>query len=275
MSTETKNSNGIWGALGKAGVLVGLVWGGIQIYNNFFKIDDFEAESNGRHSSYSTPPILLKGFNANIDHQAIVKTIIDEDGALKKYDYIALKKLVQKDYRYLSYSENYNKLYPFNESWQGDYNSIWTFKIKNIGNKPLEELALELPFNGYYKINFPDNTTKEDSFSNKINLKELRPSYELFVTCWTDAESYDIESDEEKSRFTHKNGWSSISYPVETEGLYAWNIRNRGNPLFIFGVFVLFIFIITYAFGEAAGRKKQKDEQENAKENKETEKTEN
>lgn len=271
MSSETKNNNGIWGALGKAGVLVGLIWGGIQIYNYVFKINDFEAETNGRHSSYSTTPILLKGFNANIDHQAIVKTIIDADGALKSYDYKALKKSVHKEYKYMSYGQNYDNLNPFNPYWQGDYSSIWSFKIKNIGSKPLEELALELPFNGYYKINFPDNTTKVDSFSNKINLKELRPSYEIFVTCWTDADSYDLESDEEKSRFTHKNGWFSISYPVEADGLYAWNIRNRGNPLLFFCALVIFLFIIVYASGEAAGKRKQKSEQENIQENKESE----
>jgi len=263
MSADNKTNNGFWSSLGKAGVLVGLIWGGIQIYNYFFKTGDFEAEANGRHTFYKTAPIILDGYKQNINTRAIVKTVIDADGFLKTYNYEKLKHKIDDDYRYLAYSSNYDRINPVKDyRWNGDFTTMWTFKIKNYGNKPLEELALELPFNGYYKVKFPDNTTKVDSFANKINLKELRPSYELSITCWTDNDTYDPESDEEKSRLTHKNGWFSISYPLEVkaDSIYALNTKYHGMPIFVFFVIVFFLFIVIYATGESNGLKKQKNE---------------
>ena len=86
------------------------------------------------------------------------------------------------------------------------------------------------------------------------------------------------ERDEEKSRFTHKNGWFSINYPVEVSGLYAWNKKNNNMPLMFLIIFIIFILIISKEVGEVAGIEKQKKAQKiitELEENKTQEKTKN
>lgn len=249
MTAENKSTNRFWGSLGKAGMLIGLIWGGIQIFSYVFKLDEYEVKVQGKHSFYKTAPILLDGYENSIKYKAIVKTVIESDGSLKNYQLDTLFSEISNNFKYYTYDVNFRSYYPVKDfSWDGDYNSAWEFKITNTGNKPLEELALELPFSGYYAVSFPNDVIKSGFFSNKINLGELRPSYEINIICWSSANYSYPEGDEEKSRFTHKNGWFRIEYPLQASTLDAWNQRNHNLPFLILIFMITFIVIILKSF---------------------------
>jgi hypothetical protein len=275
---EKKVDSSFWGYIGKAGVIVGLIWGGIQIFNYFFKAGEYESVAKGNHSFYETSPLHNEAYLKSTEYKALVRTIIEKEGALKDYnlDTLLLKLKGSNNSNEKAYFDMYLHEQGIFAYTNQEYSSIWTFSIKNTGNKPLEELALELPFDGTYKIILPNNVIKSNSFSNKIEIGELRPSYEANVYCWTKNSRTFTEDDEEKSRFTHKNGWFSISYPVEVTGVYAWNKKLNDIPLTIGLGILAFLFMIVYAYGEVTGSKKPKEKiDEEAKETKANESDKN
>lgn len=257
-----KKDSPFWSLIGKAGVLVALVWGGLQIYSYLFKTKDFEAIATGRHSGYSTSPVHVNAYQKSAEYKAFVKAIIERDGALKDYHLDSLLNNFKRSTNVrdrLDYEMFHDNL---NVGYNNDYKSLWTFQVKNNGNNPLQELALELPFKGFCRIILPTGVVKDTFFLNKIDVGELRPSYEITVVCWSDFENYGygMEDAESKSRFTHKNGWFSISYPIEVTGIYAWNKRNMDMPLVILCVIIVFAFMILFASGHSIGYKKAKTE---------------
>lgn len=259
--SDKKADPALWSYVGKAGVLVALIWGVIQIFNYFFKTGEYEATANGSHGFYETSPIHNEAYLKNAEYKALVRTIIEKEGSLKSYNLDTLLKNLRANNRsseklYFDMYLNELGMSPYERK---EYNSLWTFRIKNSGNKPLEELALELPFDGVFKVVLPGNVIRTNSFSNKIDIEELRPSYEANIYCWTNASMAFIEDDEEKSRFTHKNGSFSITYPVEVTGIYAWNKKNYDTPLLIGLGILAFLFLFIFAYGEAYGSKKMKE----------------
>lgn len=252
--TQEKDKLNIWSFIGKIGALVALVWGILQIYTYISKVEDYEAETTGSHNYYQTPPSIINSYKKNVNYRAIVRTVIDLKGELKDYHLDTLINSHKKNQLF----EYYQYKYKDNDLNREDYNEIWTFKIVNKGTKPLEAIALELPFGGSYKASFPDNKTIDGKFTNRIELGELRPSYEINVYCWRANDYFYPEQDESKSRFTHKNGWFSISYPIEINGIYAW-AKNYSE--FVIIGFVVLLFIVL-GFGITIGEKSKKNDEE-------------
>jgi hypothetical protein len=247
MSTEN-NSSPFWGYIGKFGIVVALVWGVIQIYNYFFKTEDYEADTKGSHSFYETSPIHKTAYKNAIEYKALVKAIIEKNGTLKNYELDSLISKVKKgkDATLKSNFEYYkNQATNYSNDDTDNYNEIWFFTIKNTGHKPLEELALELPFEGSYKVVLPNNISKVNSFKNKVIVGELRPSYEVTIVCWSDSYSFYSIENEDLSRFTHKYGWFGINYPVQVDGIYAWNKKYNDFPLILIACVIgLLIFFL-------------------------------
>jgi hypothetical protein len=67
--TEKKVDSSFWGYIGKAGVLVALVWGGIQIFNYFFKTGEYEATAKGNHSFYETSPLHNEAYLKSAEYK--------------------------------------------------------------------------------------------------------------------------------------------------------------------------------------------------------------
>lgn len=273
MSNSENSKKDIWSYLGKIGMLVALIWGIIQIFNYFSKNKDFDAEVNGNHSFYETSPKHRIAFTNANEYKALVKTIISREGNLKTYELDTLLQKIKSDNKSILHYELRNNLSElgFNE-YEKEYNEIWTFSIKNTGDKPLEELALELPFNGSYKVILPNNVILEGDFKNKILVGELRPSYEANVVVWTSSySSYTSTSfeDEDKSRFTHKFGWFSIKYPVEVKGIYAWNKKYDDAPL-MFAAMIILMLIFILGARTGAGLHKKEIESKQKEENNDT-----
>lgn len=252
MSKENTSSD-LWSIIGKLGIIVALVWGAIQIYNYLFKTEDYQVEVAGSHSFYETSPVHNKAYKNAIEYKALVKAIIERDGNLKTFELDTLVSKVKKGKDHtLKSSFEYYKSEVSNQEGSDifNFNEIWYFTIKNTGHKPLEELSLELPFEGSYKVKLPNDVSKVNSFKNKIEIGELRPSYEATITCWSNNYSFYSEENEEKSRFTHKYGWFSIKYPVQVTGLYAWNKKYDDFPLLLVGIILAISIFFFGAYTE-------------------------
>ncbi|WP_395052391.1 hypothetical protein [Flavobacterium sp.] len=253
---EYKNSN-FWSIFGKIAVLAGFLWAVTQLYNYYIK-KEYDAEANGKHCFYQTPSIILRGYKNSLDYKAVINSMSSKDLKIK-FDIDTLVKEHKSDYQF---DELFTKIDTLEIKYNPnkDYGAFWYFTVTNNGNKSLEELALELPFEGYSKVFYPNSLVNTSVFKNKISLGELRPSYSIKIYCWINDPSYDDNYsyyEEEKSRFTHKNGWFKISYPVEANGLYAWNKRNYNGPFIVFCCFLYFSFIVIYKFGKVKGAEKK------------------
>jgi len=265
MNTNENKSN-IWGNIGKLGVLVTLIWGVIQIFEYFSGENDYKVVASGKISYYEVSPNQKEAFNDYKKFKLITKTLVDNEIPINTSDLNELLKYIEGNnvkYGILKSEYEYNK---YSDNNIEEYNEIWTFSIKNNSNKPLEEISLELPFNGYYKVILPNNNIKNGTFSNKVEIGDLKPSYDAIIMCWRNSYSASITDamytyDQEKTRFTHKYGWFSIDYPIEATGIYAWFKRNDNIYFFIF-IFIITILAIPYLYYMDKQEKKKEKEEE-------------
>ena len=241
----------IWVYIGKTGVLITIFWGIIQIYNYFSPASGYKAITKGNHVFYETSPLHMDNYIKSFEYRALVKTIIQNEGSLKNYDLdsLLLRYKDSNDFTANYYFLNVN-------SWETQFKTIWTFSIKNVGNRPLEEVALEIPFEGLYKVSLPNNVTKQGNFKNQVEIGGLKPSYEAQIICWTTSDLRGLDSYEEKSRFTHKYGWFNISYPIEVNGLIAWDQRKNHAPFVWFLYILSILFLIVFGIGFQIGGKR-------------------
>lgn len=248
---ENKKNIDVWGWIGRIGAIVGIIWGGIQIYTYTIKTDDYDAEAKGLHSFYETSPKYKNAYQKVKDYKALVKSIVSNEGSLKNHELDTLLAKIKKENKSSELRKDFEFYSLIENRYEDNDSEIWSFSIKNKGIKPFEELALELPFEGTYKVIYPDNYIKEGEFKNKIDIGELRPSYEVKVVCWVESVhsyiSFRSIQNEEKSRFTHKYGWFSIEYPIEIEkGFISFNQKYDYFPLVLM---ITLISIITYILG--------------------------
>lgn len=272
MNTNENKFN-FWGYIGKLGVLVALIWGVIQIFDYFSGEDDYKVVTSGKISYYEVSPNQKKAFNDYKNYKSIIKTLVENKIPINSSDQNELLKCIEENndrYRTVKDKYEFNLKYSDNTNIE-EFNEMWTFSIKNKSNKPLEDISLELPFGGYYKVILPNNNIKNGTFSNKIEIEDLKPSYDAVIMCWRNSYFASINNvrdahDQEKTRFTHKYGWFSINYPVEATGIYAWNKRNDDIPLFIFIFISITIIAIPFLYYVDKQEKKKKKAEAEEKE---------
>ncbi|MGE0567076.1 MAG: hypothetical protein AB7O73_03940 [Bacteroidia bacterium] len=246
INNNNEKESKFWSFLGKISSLVILFFTIVQIYNSIIK-SDYSANIIGNHSIVSYPPSVLddkEQLNKYIfflRHYPIAKkeivSNIQLDSIIKHF---ARVNIDQFDYEFES-KINKNVL-----------TTIWTFELKNDGNKPLEDLIIILPFDGQYKIIDPDNITLSGSFTDRIKLGSLNPLLSIKITLWTrsyGSEEMDIY-DEKKCYVTHKYGTFDISFPYQSRGFLASILKQDflGSFVYIIIFFLLgcSIYLIIY-----------------------------
>lgn len=238
--TEHQTRNFFWSYIGKLAGLLSVIWIGIQLYNYFFK-DSYRIKALGSNYSFDLPSNIIRDLS---DYNKLISI----DSALRiDKPQSQFNSLIEfrkyPDYKWEKY--NILGIYNRNKGNYLNYKNIWKFEIKNRGRKPIEDLKLELPFDGYYRITKQNEPTLNGSFSKQILLDNLQPSYVITMLVWA-PESYTSipEYDEEKTRLTHKYGWTKISYSREVRGIVAWNLKKDGMPIF-FGIMFLIVILIS------------------------------
>jgi hypothetical protein len=219
---EIKNpESNLWSWLGKLSVVVTMIYASTEIYKNISKTPEHSAECVGHYHKYETAADFTFAANQNSEYKSALKSEIEDKGLTKEGDIDSLVSKIKADttnsLRKSTFKSNVLELNNYGSEYHS-YKIFWEFFIANKGNKPLEDLILELPIEGYYKIVLPNNDVKTGSFKNRISLYDLKPSYSTSIMIWSELnyykfEDYGFPSVEKEGKFTHKNGWFQIEYP--------------------------------------------------------------
>ena len=258
---KLKKSN-VWAIVGKMTAILTLFWIIVQLYSYFSSNNEYKISTYGRYSKFLIPNDYSKLIN---DYKAIIaldKAYVENVNE-KGLSIEGLKKYLESDNRAelfdLSHEHYKNFMNPVKIN---EYTYIFNFYIENQGNKPIEDLVLELPFSGYFHINREKGAFSEGSFTKHIDLGVLEPGYSINAHIWSNYPHSFSQYDEEKTRITHKYGWKRIKYPVEVKGIIAWSIRNDNFPFVIFLIIVFTLMALLFILGVEYGpliRKREKE----------------
>jgi hypothetical protein len=131
------------------------------------------------------------------------------------------------------------------------YTSLWYFVIENNGDKPLENLKLEVPMNGFYELVRPDSSSV-GNFKKSINIGELNPSYSAVIYIWVTAENTTIDNffesefldaKKENSRVTHKYGYAKVDFSQGVNDIFIVMVIGAIMMILLVAFIVLFITI--------------------------------
>lgn len=259
---EKLKRNRIWSIIGKITALLTLLWITIQLYNYFTFNNEYKIYAYGKYSEFIIPNDYLKLLDDYKTLIALDKAYVenlDSKGAGIKGLNEYLKSEDKKDYFDISFNS-----YLINDRHINitEYSSVFNYFIENNGNKPIEDLVLEIPFSGYFHINRKKGSFSEGNFSKHIEIGTLLPGYSININLWSKSLFLFSEYEEGKTRITHKYGCEKIKYPIEVQGLLAWNIRNHNFPLIIVSIFILLSIYIAFLLGVDYGPSIKKKEKE-------------
>jgi hypothetical protein len=242
-----KDKFSIWGLIGKTAAFLSLIWVSVQLFNYFFH-KDFKLNAIGTVSEFLLPNDIITELNKVGDYELFLKACDLLNVPLTE------KTLVNKKINVDLYQLENDRRYPNPSKNIANYSYIWWYTIINNGNKPVEDIQLELPFDGYFKITYSDSI-KYGRFKNKVKLFTLYPGQNIKIILWQTFDYNSLSDDKEKSRITHKNGITQIGYSIEKRGFWAWNERTYGTPLFVLIVLFLFLLVISFVLGADLGPK--------------------
>jgi|WetSurMetagenome_2_1015567.scaffolds.fasta_scaffold351175_1 hypothetical protein len=241
-----KNKFSVWGAIGRTAVIISMIWASVQLFNYLFK-KEYKLTVVGNTADFLLPNDIEKKLSRLKEDELFIKACGLKNIPLNE------NTLSKRDIKIDLYQLQNDRLmadYQINEDF---YKYIWWYTISNNGTRPVEEIQLEIPFSGYFKISYPDSV-RYGEFKNKVKVHTLNPGHEIKITLW-DSDMYETNIDDykEKSRVTHKNGISKIKYPVIQWGFWAWNKRNYGTPMMILILILGTLIILTFALGVKYG----------------------
>ncbi len=253
MVTNKKININLWNLIGKIATLLTIIWIILQLYSFVYKKKDYNIEAYGEHSIFRIPEKVNKELKKCQKTLALYETYREEIGG----KIIPMSKLIKISEEKLN-NPWFNNSYEINKYRIKiiipDYNELWLFNISNKGLNTIENLILEVPFDGYYKY-IPQIGKENDGYFNKrIKLIDLPPGYSIKVFCWRNTVLSSFSNyDEKKSRITHKYGVEKIKFSAKVSGLLAWNIKYDNLPLYILIVILIYVMIIIFDMGAKYG----------------------
>jgi hypothetical protein len=244
---KKKTTLNFWSFLGKFSLFITLLWTTWQIYSSI-STNAYEFEATGKHFKYRPPNDyydLIKDYETTLLLDKAYRDEINSKG-------LSVNKLI--DYAGKTENKEFLESYDYHKKWTKlidipIYNYTWEFQIDNSGSNPLEELIIETPFDGYYRISRENEDDVHGTFSKNIPIEKLNPGYSVGIRIWIH-DTYGINVyDEEKTRVTHKFGFKQISYPTEVKGFSKWLISDYEFPIFLKIIILLFLFFLTFIAG--------------------------
>jgi hypothetical protein len=237
--------------------VLGIVYTFNQLYISFVSSFDSNLKTTGECYFFNVPDIC--DFTITQDSKftcldSIYPLIYRRNDSYYDTDINFRKRSVNNDARLNHiFSISKNNIGKDLKSKLLELNSIWIFKIRNTGNKTLEEIYLELPFDGYYHSRFIGDGFEKGYFNNKILLHDLRASNEIEVIVWGDGKEGEnnLHIYQEKTRITHKDGVFPIEYPVSDNGFLRFNKRYNNIPV----LFSICMIGLSIYFSYQAGRR--------------------
>ena len=264
--TKKSTKRNFWSIIGQIAVVITIIWTVIQMFTHFFKKDDYIIKVNGNYSTFMIPEYIKQDLNKYKKTLALYETYREVIGGkiIPMSELLKISEEKLKDPRFKNFYDLNNYHINFKST---DYNELWWFNISNDGNNTIEDLVLEVPFEGYYKFIPQVGAGEYGNFKNRIKLIDLPPGYSIKVFCWRNTFFPSDRYDEEKTRITHKFGVEKIKFPVKVSGLIAWNIKNDNLPLIVlFGIIAILMFIIFSVGVELSPKIKENEKRRKLKE---------
>jgi hypothetical protein len=252
--TEKRKFN-FWNIFGKIALIVTLFWTITQIYNWMTEDEGYKIVVNGTHSKFRLPQQyqdVIDGFEKTLDLDQTYRETVNKKG-------VSIERLLE--YYENNNNEEFKNTYHYHKDYTNQldiksYNYSWEFQIENTGNKPLEELLLETPFEGSYKVSISNEDNEYGEFKKNIELPDLGPGYSIGVRIWiNNTTSLYEEFDEEKTRITHKYGFQQINYPVKVKGFAKWLTKDDNFNMFFVVLLLLVLIFFVFSLGMEYGPK--------------------
>jgi hypothetical protein len=105
--------------------------------------------------------------------------------------------------------------------------SIWWITVRNTGRKEVQDLSIELPFDGLYQVEKMGATSVVTNFQRIVDVGSLRSANEVTVIVWAGPAFFprstwcarDVYG---QTRVTHPDGVVRIQYTETVSGFQAW-----------------------------------------------------
>jgi hypothetical protein len=196
-----------------------------------FKTPEYALEAQGQYWSWRLP-LSVFGDAAKLRDASDIDVVakkIDELLPAEKHGLAELQKrgLALGFHRYLWDIAQNSEVSKF-QTLQGEAQ----FDIKNIGNRQIDDIRVELPLtSGFYELIRPGETVTTTKFEYSIPCGSLRPGNSLLVMVWS-SRSLDI-FDEGRVRVTHPNGSQVVSFVARATGFFAFLVRNHVDAVIV------------------------------------------
>lgn len=190
------NRKTLWNYIQNLGVLIAAIVGFTQIINLFNKPEDYSLEALGEHHPYKIAS----------QHQSLID------------DY---KKIISLNKTYIKIINKNSTSIENPDTEEQKIDAFWTFAVKNTCKKPIENIKIEIPFEGYFELTNQNREIITKQFKNFISVGDLNPSYSIKVNAWANTYGSNLNFYEKETKITHKYGYENISYPIKTRGFWG------------------------------------------------------
>jgi hypothetical protein len=117
--------------------------------------------------------------------------------------------------------------------------SLWTFSVRNDGDREVTDLRLELPFEGYCALSRLGEDPTFSRFKSVIPIGSIRPGNIISVLAWSTSDP--LSPVQGLCRINHPNGVPvDIEYPVRVTGVIGWAYKS----ISLQGVLYLILFLV-------------------------------
>ena len=226
MTENSSSIKGVWAGIGKAAVVLTILWTGIQLYTRIVTTD-ITLETEGNCEPFYFPAsyqqrVKEAGTLITSDEikNVLPKDLKDSDSVARGIKGLVLDKLKRVDDAVVAFK---------------DLRSVCMFTILNAGNKEAQDIKLELPRSGQYALEQLGQPNKEDKFDKVIQVGKLNPGGKAIITTWNSNFTVDVDSFEQsRFRVTHTNGVVPIQFLAKTQTYLGWIYESYPRQLFCF-----------------------------------------
>lgn len=201
------------------GIVISALVGVTHLYDWAGKLSNYRVIATGRYLPYSISEDLIESIKDYKENISLDR--IEEE--FPEFEQLGLDRFKLRSYLADSFPDS--EIYELKSI---EYH--WLFDLKHRGNKQLDNLVLNIPFDGYYSVKKNDLLMFHGSFEKKIDIGSISPSDELVIDVWTHSflgiSNIKFKGNSNDIFINHTNGKIKIEYFTEVNGFLAWVKRN-------------------------------------------------
>ena len=241
-----ENKNGFWSGFGKFSAVVIVVGVLVTIYTQLFpsgSIIEVECLSTGYYKLHPDLENDTNNFLVSLSKDSIL-AYLKKQNELSKNQQSILDDV-------MGYIKMRRELLEWRTIWSSkDYSVYSVFKVKNSGNKPAEDVVLNVNTNGIALVEGVETNTEPVRFNKLIKIGEMRPDQTATLYIWS---NYLLSRYDDIS-ISDKSGKGSVHFPEILSDIEHYIIMFL--PMIIF--FLIGIIVSVFFIGNSVGVSKFK-----------------